>query len=150
MKNIGFFLFLLLFYGAYGQSNDSVITILKMDLENKNLNRKTFISQLNDNESFVMKFESRGCFHFNKSKLIISKKSGEYFVEYLNKRRHIDFLEHEIVHDFEMELYQKDLNNYCTTQDYYTITSRKETLTIIDGSCSWRGFQSLLSDLKLK
>ena len=107
-----------------------------------------FVDQLKNGESYTIQVSSQGCFHRSDEVLIINKKQDSYHLSFGNIKKLLNEGDMESIRNFESQL--RHMESFgCTSTDSYTLTYKKETVTISDGSCSWSGFYYLKKQLGL-
>lgn len=125
------------------------------------------LAKLKENETLTIDYKSNGCYHFYKSRLIITKVSGKAIAQYylitsrlhriVNKRSFQDIdslvatsaLTERNLYDFvrfENELLQLK-EGFCTIQDSYEIRSKYWKTKQLDFTCSWTGFTHLVRSI---
>lgn len=109
---------------------------------------KPRISQLKNNESFIINFYSQGCFHSDEKVLTISRKRKKYFIEYEGKLKQLSKEELKMIAHFEIELSHAQEGG-CTTTETYHIQFRNKKDIYYDGTCSWDGLHYLMKNLEI-
>lgn len=113
---------------------------------NKNI---LLLDELLENQSLTIFFNSQGCFHSALEKMKVTKLKKTLIIEYRGFKHVLTPSQAKILREFEIEL-RSNHSDGCTTVDSYTIFNDNEAFSITDGSCIWRGFDNLISLLKLK
>ena len=122
------------------------------------------LEMLRDQDSILIDFSTRGCFHFGSFKLIITKECDE-FIARLYEGRHSSLgqsipvstgqlvgtvtMTTKNIRDFNR--FENELNlikrSGCTTVDTYKVRSKYWNINVDDGSCSWDGIYHLRRSL---
>ncbi len=109
------------------------------------------LDRLKENEGYSLSFESQGCFHNVKSnKLYFKREKDSYFMIYKNQKRKLSEGEVRTVRYFEIELYEMDDHENCTTRDTYIVRYNGGEFRKIDDSCTWDGGYFLWNTLNIK
>lgn len=104
---------------------------------------KPIISRLKNDETYSIKYQSKGCFHSQNDCFTISKLEDKYYLKRDTTTKELSQKDIEAIMHFEMELNCMHGNYGCTTQDYYLVEYGDTALEIKDGGCIWNGFSYL-------
>lgn len=74
---------------------------------------------------------------------MITRIKDTYFAKMGNKESILNSDDIIALRVFEKEM-QKKRSAGCTTVDVYTVTFKKESITMTDGSCTWNGGMKLI------
>ncbi len=113
---------------------------------NKNI---LLLDELLENDYLTIFFESQGCFHSEKDKMKVTKSKKTLVVEYRGIKYNLTPSQTKTLREFEIEL-RSNHSDGCSTVDSYSIFNDNESFSMTDGSCLWRGFDNLITLLKLK
>lgn len=150
MKKITLLIIFISFGHTFGQIVNNTTTIVKIDeFEYNHGKRNTFISQLKNNESFILNYHTQGCFHSTGYKLIFSKKNDLYYVTFNNKKSELKTEQIEQIRKFEKKLNRIRKFGGCTTTDYYELIYGDEIFKVTDETCDWNGYDKLIEDLSI-
>lgn len=139
------------------------VNIVRLNRDKLSAYPKNTLATFVNGDSLVIRFASRGCFHWENKKIVITREKDTYIARiyypssYQEKRKKKTVtlyndgavlsqvtLTKENLQDFirfENELnYAKD--GGCTTTSTYTLTG-KINVNKTDGSCKWNGFDYL-------
>jgi predicted DNA binding protein len=112
------------------------------------------IDQLHDNDFYTIIMASDGCFSAAHDTLTIRKIKDKYraiwksnIPKFISHSFNLTPKQIETIRKFELELNYMNNEDDCTTIDTYTINYQATTKTIVDGSCSWRGYYLLREKL---
>jgi len=112
------------------------------------------IDQLRDNDFYTIIMVSDGCFSAAHDTLTIRKIKDKYraiwksnIPKFISHSFNLTPKQLETIRKFELELNYMNNEDDCTTIDTYTINYQATTKTIVDGSCSWRGYYLLREKL---
>jgi hypothetical protein len=133
------------------ESKNQEITLCIDTIDYRLTKSDLLIDKLKPNESLKIDFETFGCFHFEKSRLEITRKDDQYLAKLDKNESVLSNAQLELIREFEIEL-QEIQTGWCTTSDTYNLTIKgySESMKLIDKSCSWRGFNNLLEKLGFK
>ncbi len=112
------------------------------------------IDQLHGNDFYTIIMASEGCFFAAYDTVNIRKTKDKYLATWksnipklISRSLYLTSKQIESIRKFEMELNYMNNEDNCTTIDTYTINYQAATNTIVDGSCSWRGYYLLREKL---
>jgi hypothetical protein len=107
-----------------------------------------FIDQLREGESYSIKFQSHGCFHYTEDSITVKKEEDSFFASHANGAfKLLDKNEIVAMRLFEQRL-QQPFEGSCTTVDEYILTTPEGSFLIgYDESCQWRGWYDLKASL---
>jgi hypothetical protein len=99
-----------------------------------------------------IKFESSGCFHFERFELTLFKSDSSIIARLDSsgkklKEQHLSKVQMSTVNEFIKKLRKLKDGGGCTTVDVYDVTYDGERIKRYDGTCDWRGFKKLTSAL---
>lgn len=110
----------------------------------------SYLDSLSINQEFQITYASSGCFHNHEDSIQIARKPDGYYIKCLNDWMILSDKQLSLIKDFEFKLVNARIDGGCTTLDLYAIKFKEyHTITNIDGSCRWRGFEYLKKDLNI-
>ncbi|MCJ8290386.1 MAG: hypothetical protein HRT58_12035 [Crocinitomicaceae bacterium] len=131
---------------SFSQASDDTTVMVSTFYPKDQVEYKPLLGKIKNGEEFNLTVESSGCFHRSTYKLNIKKTENKYFAEYNGKTIQLNQKEIEAVKKFENEL-KKPRHLFCTTTETYMISYLGQSQTVVDGSCSWKGFHNLIGEL---
>jgi hypothetical protein len=95
-----------------------------------------------------IKFESSGCFHFERLELTLVKSDSSIIarLDSSGKRleeQNLSKAQMDTINEFMKKLRKLKDDGGCTTVDVYDVNYDGEKIKKYDGTCDWRGFRKL-------
>ena len=170
-ENLSISNYKLIYTNNYGQQINKTITISELDTSHLNICPDLLLSynqnsldKLKNNDSLVLVYTSKGCFHKFKSKIVIQKIDNSFkaflYADIEKEKKEKGrirvlttkdslmktvMLTQENLEDFIK--FENELNYvkyaFCTTNDNYLIKSKVLNVKKTDGSCEWHGYSFL-------
>ena len=99
-----------------------------------------------------IKFESSGCFHFERLELTLFKSDSLIFARLDSsgkklEEQYLSKVQMNTINEFMKKLRKLKDDGDCTTVDVYDVNYNGEKIKKYDGTCDWRGFTKLRSAL---
>lgn len=107
-----------------------------------------FIDQIQNKESYSIALFSRGCFHFSKDTLSISKVDDLFYITYQGNKKRLEKEDIEELRFFEIELNALSIGGTCTSSVYYQLTYKDVVIGKTDDSCQWNGLYFFMEKMK--
>jgi len=131
------------------QKNQTVLLCVD-DLINSKSKTLPLIDQLKNEESYTIRVNQTGCFHFTEDSLIVSRSAERFYIKYDQKEILLNKEQIALLRKFEKHLLNLLDPAHCTSVDHYKLIYNNKIYSKNDGSCSWSGFDNLLINLGLK
>ncbi len=122
----------------------------KICLDSLKYSHSPFVDKITSSDTLIIKYNSRGCFHFDSYLIRLIKRNDEIIFSVLKKGREMkskSLSNHEIsiFWQFETELVNHFLTfGGCTTVDDYELQFKSVGRIYSDSSCEWHGLRNLL------
>lgn len=130
------------------KGNEKTIISLCVDrFKNEIENHHSIVESLKSGESYLIQFESRGCFHLKQDSLMISNQSGVLQVIYKTKTYDLSPSQIATLVQFEWGLNDCNPSYRCSTTNYFTIVVDSVERTFIERECFQNRWYGLLTEL---
>ena len=147
--------------GAQHMSSDTIRS-------NNEINSASYIDSLGMNDTLLINFASRGCFHNLSRKIKIIRSKQHYELILYNEKGYTSFegksmqpkkeptkyLRLTLSQIDELRRFQQQAIFYdcqtacgCTTEDKYEFIFKHSVKTYSDSDCHWKGFKKLIKSL---